>query len=314
MVSPARKREAVTHLESRFEVSERRACQVIKQPRSTQRYHCRQPDLDAPLIKELRSLAARHPRWGYRRAAAQLRRSGMTVNLKRVHRLWRAAGLRVPGRQKKRSRLKGGGVSSPRRQATRRNEVWSYDFVFDQTEDGRPLKWLAVCDEHTRECVALEVGRTFRAADVVRVLEAAIAERGAPACIRSDNGPEFVAKAVKEWIAAKGIQTLYIEPGSPWQNAYSESFNGKLRDELLNLELFGSLAEAKVLGKQWREAYNRDRPHSSLNYQTPAEFALLCPWDGSAPLHRPKDKEQATPDSNPKEEPQILTPILSRLS
>lgn len=304
MVSPARKREAVTHLESRFEVSERRACQVVRQPRSTQRYRLRQPDRDAPLAKELRRLAAAHPRWGYRRMAAQLRRSGMPVNLKRVHRLWRAEGLRVPGRQAKRRRAQGVELSSPRWQATRRNEVWSYDFVFDQTEDGRTLKWLTVCDEHTRECVALEVGRSFRAADVLRVLEKAVAERGAPAHLRSDNGPEFVAKAVKEWIAAQGIQTLYIEPGSPWQNAYSESFNGKLRDELLNRESFGSLAEAKVLGRQWREDYNHQRPHSSLDYQTPSEFAQRCPWDGSAPLHRPTNNEQSNPSSNPNNEPQ----------
>ena len=304
MVSPARKREAVTHLERKLRVSQRRACRVINQPRSTQRYAARRPARDAKLAAELRLYALKHPRRGCRMAAAQLRRQGMRVNIKRVARLWRQEGLRVPQRQHKRRRLGHGGNSMQRRSATRMNEVWSYDFVFDQTEDGRRLKWLPICDEFTRESVALEVERRMEARDVVRVLAAAVAERGAPAYIRSDNGPEFIAKAVRGWIAEQGFQTLYIEPGSPWQNAYSESFNSRLRDELLNREIFATLAEAKVLGSDYRRAYNEQRLHSSLDYQTPAEFARCCLSAASAPLRQPKGNTTPPIKPNTQTKPQ----------
>jgi len=177
------------------------------------------------------------------------------------------------------------------------NEVWSYDFVFDQTDDGRRLKWLPICDEFTRESVALEVERRMEANDVVRVLAAAVAERGAPQFIRSDNGPEFIAKAVRDWIAEQGSQTLYIKPGSPWQNAYSESFNSRLRDELLNRELFATLAEAKVLSSKYRRTYAEQRLHSSLEYQTPAEFARRRLSADSATLRQPKG--DAIPEAKP---------------
>lgn len=288
MVSPARKREAVRHLEEKLQVSERRACQVIRQPRSTQRYEAQRPAKDARLASELRRFAVKHPRAGYRMAAAHLRRRGMKVNDKRVARMWRQEGLRVPQRQRKKRRLGSSDNSMQRRSATRINEVWCYDFVFDQTEDGRRLKWLPICDEFTRESVALEVERRMEGQDVVRVLEAAVEARGAPAYIRSDNGPEFIAKVVRDWIAQRGFQTLYIEPGSPWQNAYSESFNSRLRDELLNVESFATLAEAKMLGREYRHSYNESRPHSALNYQTPSEFARHCLSADSAPLHQPK--------------------------
>lgn len=287
-MSPARKREAVTHLERKLQVSQRRACKVINQPRSTQRYEAKWPARDAKLEAELRRYAVTPPRRGYRMAAAQLRRQGMKVNLKRVARLWRQGGLRVPQRQHKRRRLGHSANNTQRRSGTRRNEVWSYDFVFDQTDDGKRLKWLPICDEFTRESVALEVERRMEATDVVRVLAAAVAERGAPAYIGSDNGPEFIAKALREWIAHQGFQTLYIEPGSPWQNAYSESFNSRLRDELLNREIFATLAEAKVLGSEYRRAYNDRRLHSSLDYQTPAEFAWSCLAADSATLRQPQ--------------------------
>lgn len=310
MVSPARKREAVAHLECQLQVSQRRACKVINQPRSTQRYASMRPARDAKLAAELRRYAVAHPRRGYRMAAAHLRRQGMRVNGKRVARLWRQEGLRVPQRQHKRRRLGHSGHSTQQRSATRMNEVWSYDFVFDQTEDGRRLKWLPICDEFTRESVALEVERRMDARDVVRVLEAAVAQRGAPAYIRSDNGPEFIAKAVREWIAQHGFQTLYIEPGSPWQNAYSESFNSRLRDELLNFEVFATLAEAKVLGSEYRRAYNEQRLHSSLDYQTPAEFARRCLAADSATLRQPQGN--ASPPSNPNT--QTKSPATLRLS
>lgn len=304
MVSPARKREAVAHLERKLRVSQRRACRVIDQPRSTQRYAAQRPARDAKLVAELRRYAMEHPRRGCRMAAAQLRRQGLRVNIKRVARLWRQEGLRVPQRQHKRRRLGHGGNSMQRRSATRMNEVWSYDFVFDQTEDGRRLKWLPICDEFTRESVALEVERRMEARDVVRVLAAAVAERGAPAYIRSDNGPEFIAKAVRGWIAEQGFQTLYIEPGSPWQNAYSESFNSRLRDELLNREIFATLAEAKVLGSDYRRAYNEQRLHSSLDYQTPAEFARCCLSAASAPLRQPKGNTTSANKPNTQTKPQ----------
>jgi putative transposase len=274
VVGPARKREAVAHLEGTLEVTERRACKVIVQPRSTQRYRGIRRDQDAALVAELRRISAAHPRAGYRMATALLRRAGMTINAKRVQRLWRQEGLKVPRRQRKRARLGSSEGGTQRLKAERVNHVWSYDFVFDQTEDGRRLKWLPICDEFSRELVALEVERRMEAKDVIRILDAAVVERGcAPEFIRSDNGPELIAQIVQEWIARRGFKTLYIEPGSPWQNAYSESFNSRFRDEFLNRESFASVLEAKVLGRQHRHRHNHERPHSSLDYQTPVEFA-----------------------------------------
>ena len=268
-------------------VSQRRACQALGVHRSLVRY---EPAADADgeaLVKRMRELALANPRYGYRRVAALLRAEGRRVNVKRVLRLWRAEGLKVPRRQRKRRRLGSAEAGTQRRRAARRDEVWSYDFVFDQTADGRPLKILPVVDEYTRECLALVVGRSLTAADVVRTLARIVGERGVPAYLRSDNGPEFIAAAVRGWLAKAGVATLYIEPGSPWQNAYSESFNSRLRDELLNREVFGSLREAEVILEEHRRAYNHDRPHSSLGYVAPAVFASrLLPAD-QAPLGSP---------------------------
>jgi putative transposase len=269
-------------------VSERRACQVVGQPRSTQRYEPREPDDEKPLVGRMRELSAEHPRYGYRRVWALLRRekfavNGKPVNRKRVHRLWRREGLRVPTRQRKRTRLGHGNNSCARRKAEHPDHVWSYDFVMDRTSDGRRLKLLPVVDEFTRECLAIEVERHFTAADVVATLKYLFELRGAPRFVRSDNGPEFIADAVKAWLGHSGCGTLYIEPGSPWENAYVESFNGKLEDELLNREQFGTLKEAKVLVEDHRLDYNHRRPHSSLNYLTPAAFAAS---------HRKKSKRE----------------------
>jgi len=262
---------------------------VIDQPRSTQRYRVQQPEKDAALVADLRRISAEHPRAGYRMATALLRRSGRELNAKRVQRLWRQEGLKVPRRQRKRQRLGNSENGTQRLTAERVDHVWSYDFVFDQTEDGRRLKWLPVCDEYSRELVALEVKRRMEAADVIRVLEAAIEARGgSPEFIRSDNGPEFIARAVQDWIARRGFKTLYIKPGSPWQNAYSESFNSRFRDEFLNREVFSSVLEAKVLGKEYRKRYNCSRPHSSLNYQTPVEFAQRSLAASVAALRQPQ--------------------------
>jgi len=289
MVGPERKREAVRHVRHELDVSERRACTTIRQPRATQRYRGIKRGQDAALAAELRRISAAHPRAGYRMATALLRRAGLEINAKRVQRLWRQEGLKVPRRQRKRQRLGSSESGTQRLQAERVNHVWSYDFVFDQTEDGRRLKWLPICDEFSRELVALEVERRMEAKDVIRILEEAVLARGCvPEFIRSDNGPEFIALAVQDWIARRGFKTLYIKPGAPWQNAYSESFNSRFRDEFLNRELFGGLTEAKVLGKQHRHWHNQERPHSSLDDQTPVEFAQRSLAAASATLRQPQ--------------------------
>ena len=262
-------------------VSERRACEVIGQNRSSQRYVPQERAEEKQLVQRMLRLSALHPRFGYRRIWKLLRDESWRVNRKRVLRLWRANGLKVPRKQRKRRRLGSRGNSSQRQRAEYKNQVWSYDFVMDQTCDGRRLKLLPVVDEFTRECLAIEVERCMKAEDVVQTLKYLFEVRGAPAYLRSDNGPEFIAQAVKDWLAASGVSTLYIEPGSPWENAYSESLNSRLRDELLDREEFETLKEAKVLVEDWRLDYNHHRPHSSLEYQTPAAFAASC---AAAPL------------------------------
>lgn len=276
MVGPARKREAVEHVRHRLNASERRACRTLGQARSSQRYTARPREDDARLTAAIRRIAVREPRAGYRGVRRHLVRDGWNVNLKRVHRIWKKEGLRVPPRARKKRRLGNTENGTQRLAAERINHVWSYDFVFDQTECGGRLKWLPVLDEFTRECLSLEVKRTMTSDDVIRTLEKLVARRGAPEFIRSDNGPEFVATAVKKWIARKGIKTLYIEPGSPWQNCYSESFNARFRDEFLNRESFASQLEAGVLSAEHRDKYNHRRPHSALGDLTPAEFAAAC--------------------------------------
>lgn len=283
MVSPTRKREAVNHLKDMFQISERRACNIVNQPRATQRYRCRKLIVDAPLIKAIKRISMTEPRAGYRTVTKLLKREGILVNVKRVHRIWKKEGLKVPAKVSKK-RARGNSASSTQQlKAEHLNHVWSYDFVFDQTMDGGRLKWLPILDEHTRELISLGVSRNMTAADVITQLDQAVNERGIPEFIRSDNGPEFVAHAVTKWINDRGFKTQFIAPGSPWQNAYSESFNARFRDEFLNIELFGSLLEAKVLGEEHRYKYNNQRPHSSLGDLTPAEYASRC----SSPL-RPK--------------------------
>jgi putative transposase len=224
-------------------------------------------------------LSRENPRYGYRRVWAMLRREGWRVNKKRVHRLWRKEGLRVPDKQRKRRRLLilGGSENScTRKRATHLNHVWSYDFVMDLTEDGRRLKMMPVVDEYTRECLSIDVERSITAEDVVETLASLFRRRGEPAFIRSDNGPEFIAKAIKQWLEVSGVRTLYIEPGSPWENAYSETFISRFSDELLKREVFADLLEAKVLVEDYRGHYNHHRPHSALGYRTPAEFAVAA--------------------------------------
>lgn len=215
-------------------------------------------------------LASQYGRYGYRRITALLHHDGWCVNHKRVERIWRQEGLKVPQKQPKRGRLWLTDGACVRLRPSHRNHVWAYDFVALRTQDGRPVKLLTIVDEYTRECLAIEVARRLRSDDVLHRLSELFVQRGAPAYIRSDNGPEFAATAVREWLQRVGVQTLFIEPGSPWENGYVESFNGKLRDELLNGELFYTLWEAQVVIERWRQAYNQVRPHSALGYQPPA--------------------------------------------
>jgi putative transposase len=263
----------VRHVQRTLDVSERRACRVLGQARSTQRYASKRPDLDRLLVDRMDELRREHPRYGYRRIWTLLVREGWRVNRKRVHRLWKEAGWQISTQAKKRRRLGSSEHGSTQHRALHRGHVWSYDFVFDRTEDGRQLKFLPILDEYTRESLALEVGRSITGEDVVDTLAYLFEIHGEPEFIRSDNGPEFVSDAVRSWLKTADVGTLFIEPGSPWENPYVESFNSRLRDEFLNREIFTSLTEAQVLAEQHRVYHNLDRPHSSLGYLTPAEFA-----------------------------------------
>jgi putative transposase len=259
-----------------MELSERRACDVLQQPRMTQRYKPKQPDRDKLLVAAMKRFAGKYPRYGYRFITAKLRQDGWQVNHKRVQRIWRKEGLQVPYRRKIKKSLGSSENACFVKKAEFINHVWTYDFIEDRTEDGRKLKFLTVLDEYTRESPVIEVGRSIRSKDVIAVLEYLFMVRGAPGYIRSDNGPEFIADSIKRWLADNEVETLYIEPGSPWENGYIESFHARLRDELLDRELFYSVKEAGVLAENWRQEYNHHRPHSSLNYTTPAQFAATC--------------------------------------
>ncbi len=264
-------------------VSERRACRVLGQPRSTQRYQLRRPDDEPRLLGDMRALARQRPRFGSKRIYRLLVERHWRVNHKRVHRLWKRESMQVPRKQHRRRPFYGGSENScVRRRAESKDHVWSYDFLTDRTEDGRQLRLLAVIDEYTRECLALEVGRSFTSQDVIGTLQYLFAVRGTPQNLRSDNGPEFVAKAVRRWLQRADVNTLFIAKGSPWENGYVESFNGKLRDELLNRELFLSMEECRWVIDRWRLDYNHHRPHSALQYQTPAEFSAGCVLPASA--------------------------------
>lgn len=259
-----------------LDVSERRACRVLGQHRSTQRKVPTRPDDEAALTAAIIELTRQYGRYGYRRITALLRHAGWVVNRKRVERIWRREGLKVPSKQPKRGRLWFNDGSCIRLRPERPNHVWSYDFVADRTHpDGKAFRMLCIIDEFTREALAIRVARRLRSTDVIDALSDLFILRGVPACIRSDNGPEFVAQALRDWIATVGARTAYIEPGSPWENGYCESFNGKLRDELLNGEIFYTLKEAQVMIEAWRRHYNTVRPHSSLGYRPPAPEARV---------------------------------------
>ena len=257
----------------RDKTSERRACKILGQPRSTQRHKVTVSEDEPGLTARIIVLASLYGRYGYRRITALLRNEGWKVNHKRVEHIWRHEGLKVPKKQPKRDRLWLNDGSCVRRRPEYKKHVWSYDIVMAGTRDGRPIRMLTLIDEFTRECLAIRVRRKIKAADVVDLLFEVFIFKGVPEYIRSDNGAEFTAKSIRKRLKKTGVKTLYIEPGSPWENGYIESFNGKLRDELLNGEIFDTLLEAQVLTERWRVEYNTIRPHSSLNFQPPAPEA-----------------------------------------
>ena len=279
MSVPARRRQVAQGRERGRSV--RRACTLFSVARSALNYRSRKTEKDAAVVGRMKELSRQYPRCGYRRIRIFLGRDGHRMSPGRAHRLWRVAGLQVP-RKRPRKRVT---AARPRQQAPcGPNQVWSYDFVFDHCANGQQLKCLTVTDEFTKEGLAIEVDGRIRSPRVIEVLSRLVSARGAPSFLRSDNGPEFVSKALLSWIVAQGIGTALIEPGKPWQNGVVESFNGKFRDECLSLEWFGSRAEAKVIIEAWRRHYNEVRPHSSLDYLTPNEFVerLARPAHGSA--------------------------------
>jgi len=261
-----------------IDVSERRICKVLSQPRSTQRYDGKPNMFEIKLTKRIIALAKEYGRYGYRLITGMLRLEGWYVNHKRVERIWRLEGLKVPQKQPKRRRLWLNNGSCVRLRPRHKNHVWSYDFVVDRTHDGRAFRMLTIIDEYTRESLAIEVNRKLNSQNVMDVLSQLFLERGTPEYIRSDNGPEFIAKRLRWWLKRHKINTLFIEPGSPWENGYIESFNGRLGDELLKREIFDTLYEAKVLIERWRIQYNTIRPHSSLGYRPPAPEAIRPDW------------------------------------
>ena len=263
-------------LRRKFSVSERRACRGVGFSRTSIRYRRREKSDESAIRKRLHVLARQRPRFGYRQMTRLLRLEGFRVSFKRVHRIWKAEGLKVRQKQKKK---RGKGKSKHachRLRAERMNHVWCWDFIFDRTTTGHSLKWLSIVDEYSRRCITLDVGRRMTSEDVINRLAELFVMYGVPECIRSDNGPEFIANAIQQWLTSLEVKTLYVEPGSPWQNGYAESFHSRLRDELLNMEEFDNVRHARAHATAWREDYNGYRPHSSLGGLPPDEFARRC--------------------------------------
>ena len=283
-MSPSRRRRCIDHVRQVHGVSERRACRALGQHRSTQRKTPQgQPD-EERLTDDIIELARTYGRYGYRMITGMLNQSGWHVNHKRVERIWKREGLKVPHKQAKRGRLWLNDGSCVRLRPERPNHVWSYDFVEDRTHDGRKFRMLNIIDEFTKEALTIRAERKLNSTDVVDALTDLFILRGPPEFIRSDNGPEFVAEKVRNWVAAVGAKTAFIEPGSPWENGYCESFNARFRDELLNGEIFYSLREAQILIEQWRRHYNTVRPHSALGYRPPAPESIV-PMDQRPVMH-----------------------------
>ena len=250
---------------------------MVDQARSSQRYEGRPAGDEARLLARILELVRRHTRYGYRMITAKLRQEGWSVNAKRVYRIWRREGLKVPQKKRKKKRLGSSENACHRRRATRMNDVWCWDFIFDHTTNGTQLKWLSIVDEYTRENLCLKVDRSITSEDVLDTLAELFAMYGVPNHIRSDNGPEFIANAIQTWVEQLGVNTMYIEPGSPWENGYAESFHSRFRDEFLATEEFESLRVTQRLTSQWRDEYNNERPHSALNYMTPSQYAATQP-------------------------------------
>jgi transposase InsO family protein len=279
-MTSARRRSIVTDIREQFHVSERRVSRTLGLPRSGLRYTPVVRDIQVALARRIEELAGTHPRFGYRRIWALLVRDGWSVNKKAVRRVWRLSGLKLagpradPGPRRPHGRDANACHLRPSRG---KDDVWTWDFIFDRTSDGRSLKWLSLIDEHTRECLALEARRGMTAEEIRAILAGVAARRGGPPQpVRSDNGPEFAAEVVRGWLEGAGSGALYVAPSSPWQNGYAESFHSKLRDEFLDREEFESEPQAQALGTLWKEEYNTERPHSSLGYMTPSEFAATC--------------------------------------
>ncbi|MEO0960379.1 MAG: IS3 family transposase [Pseudomonadota bacterium] len=284
LLSPARRRACIDQIRSQLSVSERRICRVLGQHRSTQRRRPQGRADEERLVADMIELARHYGRYGYRRIAALLRDAGWQVSDGRVERLWRREGLKVPSKHPKKSRIWLNDGSCIRLRPEHPDHVWSYDFVHCRTDDGRAFRTLNILDEFSRECLAIKVERKLNANSVIDALSDLFILRGVPGFIRSDNGPEFVARAVRDWIAAVGARTAYIEPGSPWENGYVESFNARFRDELLNGEIFYSLQEAQIIIEKWRRHYNTVRPHSALGYRPPAPETII-PMDHRPVMH-----------------------------
>lgn len=269
MVSAGARRKQVAYVRRRG-ISLRRSCALLQVARSTIGYESKLDKRDAPVLTAMSELSAQYPRFGYRRIQVFLERQGLPMSADRAYRIWKKAGLQVPRRRPRKRIATGRPRPHP---ATGANHVWAYDFVFDATADGRQLKCLTVIDEFTRECLAIDVAGSIRSARVIDLLSRLVSLRGAPKYIRSDNGPEFISKAVLKWMSDSGIDTALIDPGKPWQNGANESFNGKFRDECLGMQWFKNRIDAKVAIEDWRQMFNEVRPHSSLKNLTPAEYA-----------------------------------------
>ncbi len=294
-MNSVRLRELVVHVQQETGQSERKTCGALERPRSTQRYIRRRRDDEEKLVAAIHEHVRKHPRHGYRLTWGYLRQEGWQVNAKRVYRLWRREGLKVPKKQRKRRRLGKSENGCSHYKPEHKDHVWAWDFVHDRTSSGSPLKWLSIVDEYTRESLALCVGRSMTAREVKDVLRELFLQRGFPKHIRSDNGPEFIAKLLRNWFSELDIDVLYIEPGSPWENGYAESFNSRFRDEILDREVFDSIRDARRLTAAWHQEYNERRPHSSLGYIPPSAYAAACATSATAtpPLQRHKREETA---------------------
>lgn len=279
-MTPDQQRAAADYLGECYEVSQRRVCRVMGRCRSTVRYRRTHREDEPVLNREIKRLARRHPRYGYRRIHALLVRQGWSVNLKRVRRLWNSLGLRRPVRLRKPRKLgpkPGTSANSCVQQPARfKNDIWTCDFIHDRTANGRPLKWLTLVDEYTRECLVLHAASAITGADVRRIVARVIGQRGAPTRIRSDNGSEFICEALVSWLPGVGSESIPVAAGSPWENGYIEAFHSRLRDEFLERVEFEDVADARAKASWYRREYNAVRPHSSLGYATPKEFSAAC--------------------------------------